>query len=96
VGKGSATTYLSRGLIALGYKTGTYLSPHFISLKERVLLNDEPISDELLATAWAKLRNDGDAGALSFFDAMTAMAFEIFAEPEGRLCRNRNGPWGQI
>lgn len=80
VGKGSATTYLSRGLIALGYKTGTYLSPHFISLKERVLLNDEPISDELLATAWTKLRNDGDAGALSFFDAMTAMAFEIFAD----------------
>jgi len=80
VGKGSATTYLSRGLIALGYKTGTYLSPHFISLKERVLLNDEPISDEQLATAWANLRDNADASGLSFFDAMTAMAFEIFAE----------------
>lgn len=79
VGKGSATNLLSRGLVALGQKTGTYLSPHFVSLKERILIDGKPISDELLDGTWANLKETADVRRLSFFDAMTAMAFEIFA-----------------
>ncbi|AFM12500.1 bifunctional folylpolyglutamate synthase/dihydrofolate synthase [Turneriella parva] len=80
VGKGSTTNYLARGLVSLGKKTGTYLSPHFVSLKERILVNDRPITDGQLAHAWGQLLAAGNLETLSFFDAMTAMAFEIFAD----------------
>ena len=80
VGKGSTTNFIARGIMALGFKTGTYLSPHFVSLKERILIDDAPISDERLTTAWKHLLERGGLEELSFFDAMTAMAFQIFAE----------------
>ncbi len=80
VGKGSVTNHLSGALTALGLRTGAYLSPHFVSLKERVLVNGEPISDQQLADVWAKLKRTTELSRLSFFDAMTALAFETFAE----------------
>ena len=73
VGKGSATNHLSRGLVALGQKTGTYLSPHFVSLKERVLIDGAPVSDEGLGDAWLKLKETADVSRLSFFDAIRAL-----------------------
>ncbi len=80
VGKGSVTNHLSGALTALGLRTGAYLSPHFVSLKERVLVNGEPISDQQLADVWAKLKRTTELSRLSFFDAMTALAFETFAD----------------
>jgi dihydrofolate synthase/folylpolyglutamate synthase len=80
VGKGSATTMLSRALSAMGFRTGAYLSPHFVSLTERFLINDEPISAAALESAWQKLRANGRLETLSFFDAMTALSFSYFAE----------------
>lgn len=79
VGKGSATTMLSRGLSAMGFRTGAYLSPHFVSLTERFVIDDEPISATALENAWQHLQAEGRLDTLSFFDAMTALAFEHFA-----------------
>lgn len=78
VGKGSTTTYLARGLQSLGYKTGTYLSPHFLSLRERFLLDGNFISDSALQRLWQEL----NAKDLSLFDALTLMAF-LFFKQEG-------------
>lgn len=80
VGKGSATTMVARALSAMGMRTGTYLSPHFVSLTERVLIDDKPIPAEKLASAWRNLLGRGGLERLSFFDAMTALAFRYFAE----------------
>ncbi len=96
VGKGSTTNYLARGLLALGFKTGTYLSPHFVSLKERILINDKPISDEQLTTAWKKILERGGLEELSFFDAMTAMAFDIFAEENCAVAVIETGLGGRL
>ncbi len=80
VGKGSATTMLSRALSAMGFRTGAYLSPHFVSLTERFVIDDEPMSPAALENAWQKLRAKGGLETLSFFDAMTALGFLYFAE----------------
>ncbi|HNA79320.1 MAG TPA: Mur ligase family protein [Turneriella sp.] len=80
VGKGSATTMLARALSAMGFRTGAYLSPHFVSLTERFVIDDEPISPAALEIAWQKLRANGGLESLSFFDAMTALGFLYFAE----------------
>lgn len=78
VGKGSATTYLARSLTAMGYKAGSYLSPHLVSLTERFCINGSPISGEELASLWNELKQHSEIKMLSFFDAMTALAFLFF------------------
>lgn len=78
VGKGSATTYLARSLAAMGFKTGSYLSPHFLSLTERFCVNGNPISAEGLASLWHELKQHSEIKMLSFFDTMTALAFLFF------------------
>jgi dihydrofolate synthase / folylpolyglutamate synthase len=78
VGKGSATTYLQRGLTAMGKKAGSYLSPHFVSLRERMQIDGQYISADALASAWRSIRHGSALESLSFFDAMTAMAFVWF------------------
>ncbi len=79
VGKGSATTYLSRALTAMGFKTGAYLSPHFVSLTERFTVDGHPMAGMALTELWHELKSDGDIHTLSFFDAMTALGFLYFA-----------------
>ncbi len=79
VGKGSTTTYLARALQALGFRTGIYTSPHFVSLRERMAVNGEAISAAELEVLWLELRNYRQMQGLSFFDAMTAIAFVWFA-----------------
>ncbi|MBV6492326.1 MAG: hypothetical protein LDLANPLL_00319 [Turneriella sp.] len=78
VGKGSVTTYLSRALSCMGYKTGAYFSPHFVSLRERFTINGEPIEEEYLRRLWDTLKTEDALRNLSFFDAMTALAFLYF------------------
>jgi len=80
VGKGSITTYLSRLLTASGKKTGAYLSPHFVSLRERYLINASFIGDTELASLWNSIAGDARVRELSFFDALTLMAFRFFAQ----------------
>ncbi|MCS6972272.1 MAG: hypothetical protein NZL89_04535 [Leptospiraceae bacterium] len=80
VAKGSVTTLLARALVALGLRTGCYLSPHFVSLRERITLNGAPIPAADLARLWQFLCQQEGLEKLSFFDAMTAMAFLYFAE----------------
>ncbi|GAB4422671.1 MAG: folylpolyglutamate synthase/dihydrofolate synthase family protein [Turneriella sp.] len=80
VGKGSITTMLARALSAMGFRTGAYLSPHFVSLTERFVIDDEPIAAASLADSWQKLKAAGRLETLSFFDALTALAFHYFAD----------------
>lgn len=55
-GKGSTVFYLSKVLHALGYRVGSFISPHLIEMNERICINMEPISDEAFATAGARVR----------------------------------------
>jgi dihydrofolate synthase/folylpolyglutamate synthase len=86
-GKGSTAATLSSILRVAGYRTGLYSSPHLIRINERIRVNGEAISDaefgeihdRVERTAHELLR----AGKLpwhpSFFEMLTAMAFEYFA-----------------
>jgi len=38
-GKGSVSFYISRFLINSGFKVGTYISPHILDVRERIMLN---------------------------------------------------------
>ncbi len=84
-GKGSTCTFISSILSAHGYRTGLNLSPHVEKINERIQLNGIEISDseftalaEKVYPAWQETLAVSDFGPPTFFEVITAMAFEHF------------------
>src|SRR6266436_969736 len=86
-GKGSTAATLASILQASGVRTGLYTSPHLLRMNERIRINGEDIPDDKFAllhdmverTA-ERLIEDGELPwHPSFFEMLTAMAFEHFA-----------------
>jgi dihydrofolate synthase / folylpolyglutamate synthase len=86
-GKGSTAATLASILSASGLRIGLYTSPHLVRINERIRINGENIDDEKFAllhdmverTA-ERLIEDGELPwHPSFFEMLTAMAFEYFA-----------------
>ncbi len=83
-GKGSVAAMVTRALMAAGHRTGTYTSPHLISLTERVQVDGRRVSDTLfdasLTAVFAEMDRQLAAGRLgapvTHFEATTAAAFE--------------------
>ena len=75
-GKGSVCALFDSVLRAAGYKTGLFISPHLITLTERIRINGVEIG----GTEFAGLLGDVlKAGPdLSFFELLTCMAFLYF------------------
>jgi dihydrofolate synthase/folylpolyglutamate synthase len=86
-GKGSTAATLASIAQAAGYRTGLYTSPHLLRVNERIQINQEPISDAEFAVIYDRVDRCAhelvDRGELpwhpSFFEMLTAMAFEYFA-----------------
>jgi dihydrofolate synthase/folylpolyglutamate synthase len=86
-GKGSTAATLAAILRASGLKTGLYTSPHLIRINERIRINGDPIPDDDFAALHAAVEHAAEKlveqAALpwhpSFFEMMTAIAFEHFA-----------------
>lgn len=81
-GKGSFAAMMERVLRCAGYRTGLYTSPQLESLEERIQIGGAPISPTALAALAADVHKAfamrGLDPGVSFFDAMTAMAFLCF------------------
>ena len=87
-GKGSTAATLASILRASGLRTGLYTSPHLVRMNERIRINGTEINDEDFAllhdvvdrTA-ERLVEDGELPwHPSFFEMLTAIAFEYFAQ----------------
>ena len=77
-GKGSTCAYIESVLRHAGYKTGLYASPHIANFEERFRIDGVDVNED----AWFDVYKDqekiiNDLG-LTFFEAATLMAFEIF------------------
>lgn len=84
-GKSTAAMACSALLAATGLRVGTYLSPHVTSLRERVRYDLDPITETDFAVAWEELAPildfaDERFGRITWFEAMTALAFLVFAD----------------
>ena len=70
----------------LGYRTGRFTSPHLESVLERIAINNRPIPAEGFIAAYndialyLDLIDSKQPHPISFFEAMTALAFVAFAE----------------
>ena len=86
-GKGSTAATLAAILQASSHRAALYTSPHLLRINERIAVNGEPISDSAFAAAYEHVTAIASelvaAGTLphppSFFETMTAIAFDFFA-----------------
>jgi dihydrofolate synthase/folylpolyglutamate synthase len=86
-GKGSTAAMLDSILRAAGLRTGLYTSPHLERINERIRLDGRDISDDEFGATFTRLHKIIEellaSGKLAahptFFECVTAMAFEFFA-----------------
>ena len=83
-GKGSTGALLAAMLAAHGLPTGFYLSPHFLSVRERILLGGRQLPEaDWLAAANAVLAATapgGETARLTYFELLTVMAAWLYAD----------------
>lgn len=87
-GKGSTVNFLKCILTDAGYRVGTYTSPYVVHFNERITLEENMINDALFLEhlnriytfeqTFKSLHDD----QLTFFELLTLVAFNVFAEAE--------------
>jgi len=85
-GKGSVTAMVHEALLNAGHRSARYTSPHLSELRERFVIGAEPVSQADLDAAGRDVLDCADrlvrSGELlaqpTFFEATTAIAFELF------------------
>jgi dihydrofolate synthase/folylpolyglutamate synthase len=81
-GKGSVCATLDALLQAKGLKVGLYTSPHLVDFRERFVINGVPITEDDVTDWIARRTRLVERLRATFFEATTAMAFELFARAE--------------
>lgn len=80
-GKGSVAASLSAILHAAGYRVGRYTSPHLVRFNERICINDQPISDGDVVSAYNAVKGlSYGRREPTFFEYATAMALHTFGK----------------
>lgn len=85
-GKTSTARMVDSLLRSFGVRAGRYTSPHLQSVTERICLDGEPISRELMAAAYDELKpfvelvDSRHEQPMTFFELLTGLAFAVFAD----------------
>ncbi len=77
-GKGSCVVFLEAVLLAAGYTTGAFISPHVLRYNERIRLNGKDIDDATLCRVFAYIDKARADTVLSYFEFSTLAALAIF------------------
>ena len=103
-GKGSTAATLASILHASGYKTGLYTSPHLLRINERIRISGTAITDDDFAgihdlvdrTAERLVTENELPWHPSFFEMLTAIAFEYFAREKVEIAVLEVGMGGRL
>ncbi|MCG5219740.1 bifunctional folylpolyglutamate synthase/dihydrofolate synthase [Streptosporangium sp. KLBMP 9127] len=84
-GKTSTARLVETLLSERNLRVGRYTSPHLASIRERISVDGEPLSEERFVEVYQDVAPylemiDKQVGKLSFFETLTAMAFAAFAD----------------
>jgi len=77
-GKGSTCAMLEAILLAAGYRTGVYTSPHLLRYNERVRIDGREVGDEQLAAAFSNVEAARSGVNLTYFEFGTLAAWDLF------------------
>jgi dihydrofolate synthase/folylpolyglutamate synthase len=81
-GKGSVASTVHSILGVAGIRAGLYTSPHLCSFLERYRLGDDVVTAPELEAAAREIREVVVERGLTFFEAITVLAFHLFARAE--------------
>lgn len=95
-GKGSTSSFLAAICTAYGWKTGLYTSPHIHNFTERIRINGQEVPATWLTEAVHRWKPLFEAEKPSFFEAVTALAFEYFAEQQVDFAVIETGLGGRL
>jgi len=103
-GKGSTAATLASILRASGLRTGLYTSPHLVRINERIRISGDEISDDdfallhdLVDRTAERLVEEGELPwHPSFFEMLTAIAFEYFAQHKVEIAVLEVGMGGRL
>lgn len=95
-GKGSTAHMLASVLMAAGYKTGLFTSPHLTDFRERIRIDGNMIPYDDVVEFVAKFRNQNTCCSPSFFELTTVMAFDYFAKSHVDIAVIETGLGGRL
>jgi dihydrofolate synthase/folylpolyglutamate synthase len=102
-GKGSTAAMIASIAQAAGLKAGLYTSPHLCSVRERIRVDGEIVSEETFAALVSELRPHIEAVGMAgvrryrtFFEILTAMALVHFQRMEVELAVLEVGLGGRL
>lgn len=81
-GKGSCVALLEAIYRAQGYRVGAYTSPHIIHYNERIRIDGQPVDDEVICDAFARIDAVRGDTSLSYFEFSTLAALAIFSRAD--------------
>ena len=86
-GKGSTSAMIASMLGSCGFKVGLYTSPHLHTMRERIRINGQPLSElafaDVVGKVWPSVKAiaGGDfPERVTTFEMLTGMAFAVFAK----------------
>lgn len=79
-GKGSTVGFIDALARAHGWRVGRYTSPHLQRFNERIVVQNEEVSDATLIAAFERVRVAQADTRLTYFEFTTLAAFVVFAE----------------
>ena len=83
-GKGSTCAMLESILLHAGYRVGLYTSPHLLHFNERIRINGEPVSDEVLIRAFERVEVARTAApeaiSVTYFEFTTLAALLLYQQ----------------
>ncbi len=87
-GKGSTVTFLAQVLYEAGYQVGVYTSPYIVHFNERIMINQTMVDDDTFLRHLNKIYaleqtfKEDYHDQLTFFELLTLVAFNVFAEAD--------------
>jgi dihydrofolate synthase/folylpolyglutamate synthase len=95
-GKGSVCAYLESCLRGMGFPTGLFMSPHIVDFEERFIVNGRPVTSDAWVAVYRDLETTIEELGLTFFEAATLIAFELFKREKVRWAVFETGMGGRL
>lgn len=101
-GKGSVCAFLTFLYRNAGFRTGTFISPHLVTVRERFLLNNEMVSPGKLQAAFetvletVNIMKEKGYSHPSYFEFLFYMAMALFADETPELVILETGLGGRL
>lgn len=101
-GKGSVCAYLTEALIRAGYRVGTFVSPHLVDIRERILIDGKMVSSAAFRAAAETVKRQGEAELRAgrnfpaYFEYLYYMAMLLFREAGCEVAVLETGLGGRL